>query len=252
VSQQSLQKTRPAAISGKPPGKASHGSKKTEENRLGQNSTAVRRKTTPKKIPITAQREKLALNFSRKHHPELADLLNGLRATNRTHYENGLRELARDADRLGKLEQRDDGRFSLSLQIWKLDSRIRLEAARFSLNPSPEIEDELRRLMLDRQTARLEYLKLERQRMQIRIDRLNDQIRTASKNPEHVVSTELDRLRKLLAAKGRNRRESTSLRRTDTAAPTPSVQNTSASQVKPGRKAAPSRSEKPSSRGNPD
>ncbi|MFP6763998.1 MAG: hypothetical protein VB858_10275, partial [Planctomycetaceae bacterium] len=213
-------------------------SRNNEATRSGQKTPAVRKKAALNRLPVTEQREKLALKFAGQHHPELAALLNGLRETDQTHYENAVREVARDADRIGKLEQRQDGRFTPSLRMWKLDSRIRLEAARFSMNQSPETEAELRNLMLDRQTARLRFLQSERQRLRSRLKGLNEQITVASGNPEGAVNAELNRLRKILAAKGRNRLQSTKPRRIKTTDTDPVIQNASATKVKLTRKPA--------------
>jgi len=241
VAQTAADTARPAQGSGKSAGKPENSGK----DRSTLESTIARKKVTARQKSLTPQREKLALSFSRKHHPELADLLKGLRSRNRAHYEDGVRELARDAERFARLEQRGDERFSSSLKIWKLDSRIRLEAARFSLRPSLEVENKLRQLMLDRQSVRLEYLKLERQRAQTRVDRLNDQIRSASEAPDRLVSAELTRLRKLLAAKNRNQLNSPSPRRNKTPDATAPGQNASGTKPKSPRKPAQTSSQKP-------
>lgn len=224
------------ATSGKS-SKLNSGSEKPDnENRGSQRAVATKKRVPPASTPVTPEREQLALVFARKHHRELADLLVGLQATDRTHFEDAVREVARDAERLGKLEQRDEARFSASLRIWKLDSRIRLEAARFSMGQSEETEQKLRQLMLSRQKAKLAYLKLERTRARTRTDRLDEQIETISADPEQAVSTQIDRLRKSLAARGRTRAKSTDSRPVNTPARIPTVQNVSTSQSQSPRK----------------
>jgi hypothetical protein len=179
----------------------------TEEKRAALRAAAAKKRAELARVPVTPQREKLALGFARKYHRELADLLSGLKSADRTHYENAVREVARDADRIEKLGQRDRERSLASLRIWKYDSRIRLEAARFSMNQSEETEKKLRRLMAARQKARIAFLKLDRDRAKTRHQRLDEQIDTLATNQEERITAEIDRLRK-----GRDRLASSRIR----------------------------------------
>jgi hypothetical protein len=232
------------AAAADPPVKPSRGAKPSaksgdSDKRASQRAAAAKKRADFEKIPVTPEREELALNFARKHHPELADLLSGLKAADRTHYENAVREVARDAERLGKLTLRDRERSQVSLRIWKFDSRIRLEAARFSMDQSDETEKELRKLMSARQKARLAWLKLERERATTRVKRIGEQIDTLARNPEERITAEIDRLRRTLAAKGRSRGQSASPRSKNPATAKSTVRNASKIRVQPARKEAP-------------
>lgn len=211
----------------------------TEEKRAALRAASAKKRAELARVPVTPQREKLALGFARKHHRELADLLSGLKSADQKHYENAVREVARDAERLAKLSQRDKERYQASLRIWKYDSRIRLEAARFSMDQSDETEKTLRLLMASRQKARLTYLNLERERATTRVSRLDEQIDTLATDPEKQITAEIDRLRKTLAAKGRTRAQSASPHSKKPATAKPTLRNASESRVQPSRNKAP-------------
>lgn len=218
--------------------------KTAEDRKAAARAAAARKRAALAKTPLTRDRENAALRFARSHHRELAKLLYGLKKTDPQHYLTAVRELARDSERLGKLEQRGDDRYDVSLRIWKLDSRIRLEAARFSMGPSDKTESKLRELMLARQDARLEYLNLERDRSQSRVSRLDEQIETLTADSEKRITAEIDRLRRSLAAKGRTRAQSSQPRskKPTTSVPTvsvPTVRNASSTRAQPPRKETP-------------
>lgn len=221
------------------PAPESAAAQKSEVERAAKRASGVKKRAEPESVPMTPAREELALNFARMHHRELADLLSGLKGADQEHYENAVREVARDADRIGRSEQRDPERHEVLVRIWKFDSRIRLEAARFSMDPSEEIEKKLRHLMISRQKARLACLKLDRQRAKTRHQRLDEQIDMLAANPEERINAEIERLRKTLAAKGRARTQSASPRSKNPASNRPAVKNASDTRVQPSRKETP-------------
>lgn len=170
--------------------------------------------------PISKDRAEAAVRFARKHHPELAKLLEGLRKSNDRHYQAGLRALTRDAERLAKMGERQDERYPVSLELWKLESRIRLEIARLSMSPDEDFEPRLRPLMEKRQTARVQLVKMERQRTAERLAKYDDELKTLQSRSDGLVGSEIERLKKMMAARARakNSRPQTSK---DTAATPP-------------------------------
>ena len=170
--------------------------------------------------PISKDRAEAAVRFARKHHPELAKLLEGLRKSNDRHYQAGLRALTRDAERLAKMGERQDERYPVSLELWKLESRIRLEIARLSMSPDEDFEPRLRPLMEKRQTARVQLVKMERQRTAERLAKYDDELKTLQSRSDGLVGSEIERLKKVMAARARakNSRPQTSK---DTAATPP-------------------------------
>ena len=58
-----------------------------------------------KPAPLSAEREAEALAFAREHHPELAVLIEKLRKDNRRQFDQALRQLSLDRDRLVRLKR---------------------------------------------------------------------------------------------------------------------------------------------------
>lgn len=152
------------------------------------------------------------MRFARKHHSELAELLEGLRKSNGRHFQAGLRVLTRDAERLEKMVDRKDERYPVSLNLWKLDSRIRLEIARLSMSPGEDFEPRLRPLMEERQLARVRLLQMERRRSAERLAKYDEQLKTLQTGSDDLVSSEIERLKKTVAlrAKAKSSRTPTS------------------------------------------
>ena len=92
--------------------------KAAEQRRAAQREMARKKKQAlMAKTPVTPAREKLALNFAKKHHRELAAILQSLKSMEQTHYKTAIWEVARDAERLGRLQQRKDERYEPSLSL---------------------------------------------------------------------------------------------------------------------------------------
>jgi hypothetical protein len=155
--------------------------------------------------PISKERAEAAMRFARKHHSELAELLEGLRKSNGRHFQAGLRVLTRDAERLGKMVDRKDERYPVSLNLWKLDSRIRLEIARLSMSPDEDFEPRLRPLMEERQLARVRLLRLERRRSAERLAKYDEQLKTLQAASNDLVGAEIERLKKTVALRAKSK-----------------------------------------------
>ena len=171
-------------------------------------------------VPISRERAEAAVRFARKHHPELAKLLEGLQKSNDRHFQAGLRALTRDSERLAKMSERKDERYPVSLELWKLDSRIRLEIARLSMSPDEHFEPRLRPLMEKRQAARVQLVKIELQRTTERLAKFDEELKTLQSGSNGLVGSEIERLKNMMTARVRanNSRPQTSK---DTAAATP-------------------------------
>ena len=180
-------------------------------------SSAAVVKAQPDSVSVTPAREAKALAFARKHHPELADLLARLKKADSQAYEKALREVSQNTERLGKLREADTERYELSLRIWTLDSHIRLLAARATMSNDPGTEGELRELLRERQNVRLALLKLDRDRTQARVERLNGQIQQLQNDPESAVENDFARIqREIKAAANRERRAAEQSKKTPT------------------------------------
>jgi hypothetical protein len=143
---------------------------------------------------FTPQREAAALSFVRQHHPELGDLLTQLKAGNQREYQRVINELFNTSERLAQSQERDPLRYELELQAWKIDSRIRLLAARMAMNESDLLEAELKELLVERLDVQLEQQLLERQRVTTRLEKLDASIERIRKQRENEAQKSLTKL----------------------------------------------------------
>jgi hypothetical protein len=161
----------------------------------------------PESVSVTPAREAKAIAFAREHHPDLANLLARLKKADPQAYDKALREVSQNIERLSKLRETDIERYDFSLRMWTLDSRIRLLAARSTMSNDPGIESELRELLRERQEVRLAMLKLERERLHVRLERLNGQVQQLESDPAGLVENDFARIqREIKGAANRERR----------------------------------------------
>lgn len=154
-----------------------------------------------------AERERVALAFAREHHRQLADLLERMkRRESRGEYAKAVDDLYETSERLSRLE-RDQERHALMLEIWKLDSRARLLAARMSMTPSPQHEEELEEILRARVDRQLELYRLERNRASARVERLDKSIQEILEDPEAAAQKSLERVKRSIRAPAGQRPE---------------------------------------------
>jgi hypothetical protein len=124
---------------------------------------------------FTAEREAAAMTFVRTHHPELAELLIALRESDPDAYQKAIHELFRTSERLAQIQERQPARYDLDLRVWKVRSRIELLLARLSMVDDHRLRKQLR-------AAFAEQVELEREMMRLERDRLQDRMETLDRN----------------------------------------------------------------------
>lgn len=146
---------------------------------------AAERATKPARgrRPAVAEIDREAVGFARAHHPELADLLERMRNNNPRAYRAAIQDLSRDRVRLERLHDRAPERYEFELQLWTMDSRIRLLAARMIRGKAEQSRPELRSLMQVRHDFRLEHLRKEKERLTTRIERMDATIQELEQHP---------------------------------------------------------------------
>lgn len=149
---------------------------------------------------ITPEREAAALAFARENHAELASLLDGLKRNAPKEYQAALVDLDRAVDRLAKTKERSSERHAYELSEWKITSRIRLLAARLTMSPDPVVEAELRAALRERHELRLSNQRAERDRMQARVAKLDQQIEEMEAKADAIVEKQFVELRKTMPA----------------------------------------------------
>ncbi len=156
------------------------------------------RETKARKFELpgfTPQREAAALSFVREHHAELALLLGHLKGVKLKEYERAIRELFRSSERLAQIKDRDEDRYKIELQVWKLDSRIRLMAARLSMTPGDEsLQEDLRAAFLRKTDLQLQRLELDRARAEARQRRLEASIEKLTEARERLADRSVKQL----------------------------------------------------------
>jgi len=133
--------------------------------------------------PAMAEVDREAVGFARAHHPELADLLERMRKNNPRAYRAAIQDLSRDQGRLERLQERAPERYEFELQLWTMDSRIRLLAARAIRGNMEEARPQLQALMQERHDFRLKHLRAEKERMTNRMARVEATIAELEQHP---------------------------------------------------------------------
>ena len=149
-------------------------------------------------VAITAEREAAALMFAQQNHPELASLLDGLKRNAPKEYQAALVDLDRAVERLGKVRERSAERYEFELAEWKVTSRIRLLAARLTMSSDPTVEAELRSALRERLDLRLANQRAERERLQVRVTKLDQQIEELASKSDATVEKQFLELQKTL------------------------------------------------------
>ena len=169
---------------------------------LARKTPAVRETPAERKTRLK-QNEQKAFAFVKEHHPELIKLLQVLKRQQRPAYDRVVRDLAADSERLNRIQERLPDRYDLALAAWKLDSRIQLLRARWSMDESERIERQIRELLEQRLANLLQQQEKEHARQVERlektrrtVERLQMSIAKLKENPQDVIEGDLKRFRR--------------------------------------------------------
>ena len=148
-------------------------------------------------ISVSSDQEAQALAFAGEHHPELKSLVESLKTANPAGYKKAIHDLHRASDRLMKLNnEKSRARYEHELALWKLDSRIRLTAARSAMKDSEELRAELKALVQQRRDLHLAWLKADKERAAARVAKLEAELKDAESKNTEAVDAEVERLLK--------------------------------------------------------
>ena len=153
-------------------------------------------KGAQKNQEITPEREQAALAFVEEHHPTLAKLITPLKTSNFKEDQRAIKELFRTTERLSGIRTKDPARYELELDAWKIQSHVRLLAARMTMEDDPEIEQELRGMLKKKAENQLKLLQNEREFLQSRLKQVDTQLERQTKSQDELVQQEYDRLLK--------------------------------------------------------
>jgi len=122
------------------------------------------------------EQESAALALVAAHHPELLDLLQQLKTDNSKQYQRAIAELSRASQRLSDRQAKDPARYELELRAWKLDSQARLLAAKLTMDAKPELEEQLKAVLVEREDVAIAMLDMERNRLTDRLKQVERQL----------------------------------------------------------------------------
>ena len=145
---------------------------------------------------ITPEREAAAITFAGQNHPELSLLLANLKQNNPTEYHAAVVELDRIVERLSSLKSKNVSQHDSELAHWKMDSRIRLMAARLTMSDNPALEAELKIAVREKVELTLAERKAERDRLQKRVEKLDQSIGELSTKLDEVAAKEFALLKR--------------------------------------------------------
>ncbi|MFH1303518.1 MAG: hypothetical protein ABIK07_20865 [Planctomycetota bacterium] len=151
---------------------------------------------------ISAEREKLAIEFAKLHHPELAELIQKLKQHKPREYKRAIRDLDTTLTKLDRFKSRESERYRLTLERWEVDSRIRLLAARVSVMGTSDDKSELKSLLTKRVDLQLELLRYDQKMAEKRIEKIQNSIKEIEKNRETLVDTELTKIKRSIKKTG--------------------------------------------------
>lgn len=166
---------------------------KKEADRASAEKQAAAEKQEKRRDQESAE-EQAALAFAKENHPELASLLEQLRSSSPKGYQSAIAELTRDRERLARVQERTPDRYESELALWRLDSRIRLLAARSAMSDGSTVRAELKELLAERREVKLARLKSDLERQQVRMERLESSIAELESGGDEAVENELEQL----------------------------------------------------------
>jgi hypothetical protein len=152
-----------------------------------------------RQVTITPEREAAVISFVERNHPELAGLLAHLKTNQPKEYDRALRDLFRVTERLALILERDERQYELEIQVWKAQSRAQLLVARLKMTDPDsadrnELKKQLREVLAEQLQARLGVLRLERERVAGRLEKLDEEIRRMESDSEKVIDMHVKNL----------------------------------------------------------
>lgn len=181
---------------------------KPAQKKPAQNKTAA---------PLSPKHEATALTFAKRHHAELASLLDQLKEMDAQKYQSAIQELFRTSERLSRYQKRMPDRYKSDLEIWKIDSRVRLIVARSVNGMEDETRKQVKGLLLKRNQIRFRQLTSDRKKQQDRLKRLDEQISQLKTDSDTIAERDLDRLMRSVRNRSKTRKKPSAAKTTPVA-----------------------------------
>jgi hypothetical protein len=147
--------------------------------------------------PNAAAREEAALAFVRENHPELAELLEQLKAMKPDQYQRAINELWQVTRQLAAYKKNEERRYQPALDVWKARSRAQLVAAQMAGGTrSPRLEAMLREALKTQLEAEIHQQRNERELVKERLKKLDEAIDRLESRRDKVVESRYQALLK--------------------------------------------------------
>ena len=192
---------------------------RADETKTQQTDTAE--KSVKAQKSVSPEDQQSAMAFVREHHPELAHLLEQLQKSRPEEFRVAIRQIVPQTQAILRLREKSPSRYTTQLAIWKRDSEIRLLMARWARNPDPQLESQIKNLILQRQQSRQTELETEQKRIQEQLRKVNEQLQPFTADPQSRVDTEWQQLSKQAAAAVRSTKSTKSDKTTARPQPKP-------------------------------
>lgn len=148
-------------------------SKAARNQRLTSKKGAKTKTDTVRRTALSKEQQNAAMAFARENHSELVPLINSLKKQRPADYNRALRELHGATTRFGRLKERLPGdRYEQQLMLWKLDSHIKLQLAKWSVSSNENLESDIRRSLAERKEVRRQQYEQELLKAKERITKL--------------------------------------------------------------------------------
>jgi hypothetical protein len=145
----------------------------------------------------SAAREAAALAFVRENHPELADLLEQLKAMKPDQYERAINELSQVSRQLAAYKKNDIRRYQPALDVWKARSRAQLIAAQIAGGTSSaDLDRQLREALGAQLDAEIRQQRNERELVRERLRKLDETIDRLESRRDKVLESRYQALQK--------------------------------------------------------
>jgi len=137
---------------------------------------------------FTPEREAAALKFVQEHHPDLSAVVARLESVNRQQYEQAIRELYQQAEKLQHVRVTDEELYALLLTNWKLSSRIEILAARLACatEENKELEAELKQLVRDKVAHERRLVEHRKKRLLENLEKTEESLKWFDENAEQI------------------------------------------------------------------
>lgn len=145
---------------------------------------------------LSAKAEAATIEFARTNHAELASLLEQLKTNAPSEYRSAMIELDRTRERLERSREKMPERAEIELAEWKVNSRIRLMAARLAMGGDASLEADLKAALQERLDLRVQLMNEERTRLRRRLEKLDENIAEQERRSADQVEKEFASLKR--------------------------------------------------------